>query len=319
MNSFQMKNTILIRTFVVVIALAASIHKMNAQFDPMFTQYMFNEMYINPAYAGSRDNISATGLIREQWAGLAGAPATQTFSVHAPVANKKVGLGISFLNESIGVGKRTGINLNGAYRIPMDKMTLSFGLQMGLVNLMENYQALVTQTSNDNQFSGNSKRYLAPNFGFGTYLQSDKWYVGLSIPRMMENRINYGGGSTEVSNKFTMSNWHYFLTAGTVHTLSPSIKLRPSVMLKAVSGAPINLDLSANLLFQDIIWAGAAYRNGDAFSVLLGAYITKQLRLGYAYDFTTSALKNFSAGSHELSLGFDMNFDKNKVLTPRYF
>lgn len=288
-----------------------------AQFDPQFTQYMFNELYINPAYAGSRDNLSGTGLIREQWVGLNGAPSTQSLTVHAPFAHRKIGAGLSVMNESIGVSKRLGVNLVGSYRIPMDKNTLSFGLQLGIVSLSENLMSLDLTT--DNQFQINTGNRTAPNFGFGMYYQTPTWYAGLSIPRMLKNRLDVTNSETAVENSLSASDFHYFITAGSVHAIAPSVKLRPAVLLKTVSGAPMVLDLSCNALFNDFIWAGLAYRTGDAASLLLGAQITKQLRLGYAYDYTLSELQDFNSGSHELMLGFDFGFDKDKIVTPRYF
>ncbi|MEN9639321.1 MAG: hypothetical protein RLZZ262_1189 [Bacteroidota bacterium] len=302
---------------VVLTSMLFSTDVIWSQNDPMFTQYMFNELYINPAYAGSRENISVTGLIREQWVGLDGAPSTQTLSAHAPVFGKRVGVGLTFLNETIGVSKRTGFNLNGSYRIPMDANVLSFGLQLGMNSISENLLDL--GLANDNQFQLNTGRQLAPNFGFGTYYLAPKWYVGLSIPRMLQNRLDVTSGTGDVQNKLNVKDWHYFLTAGSIHTLSSDLKLRPAIMLKAVNGAPMELDLSANLLMREFIWAGLAYRTGDAMSLLLGAQLTKQLRLGYSYDLSTSELKDFNSGSHEIMLGYDFSFDKNKIISPRYF
>ncbi|MFM9986969.1 MAG: type IX secretion system membrane protein PorP/SprF [Flavobacteriales bacterium] len=288
-----------------------------AQFDPQFTQYMFNELFINPAYAGSRDNLSGTMLWREQWVGLDGAPSTKTLTVHAPFANKKIGAGITLMRESIGVSQRTSFSAVGAYRIPMDKNTLSFGLQLGLVNLSEDLMNLNLLT--DNQFQVNTGNVTAPNVGAGMYYNTPKWYVGLSVPRLLQNRLDVTSGAAKVENRLNGKDLHYFVTAGSVFGISPGVKLRPNVMLKAVSGAPMQVDLSCNALFNDFIWGGLAYRTGDAVSALLGVQITKQLRLGYAYDFTTSELQDFNSGSHEFMLGFDFGFDKNKVVTPRYF
>ncbi len=311
-----MKNKHLIKVCWIVLVLLIS--KSNfAQFDPMFTQYMFNELNINPAYAGSRDQISTTALIREQWVGLSGAPSTQTLSAHAPAMNKKLGVGLTVLNEAIGVSKRTGVNLNGAYRIPMDRNTLSFGLQLGMVSLRENLTDLNLLA--DNQFQINTGRRMAPNFGFGTYYQTPDWYLGLSIPRMVQNRLDVTSGTAKVQNKLNMKDWHYFVTAGLVQTLSPGVKLRPSAMMKAVSGAPVQLDLSCNALFNDVVWAGLAYRTKSSVSLLLGAQLTQQLRLGYAYDYSTKTIRDAVGGSHEIMLGFDFSFDKNKIVSPRYF
>lgn len=288
-----------------------------AQFDPMFTQYMFNELFINPAYAGSRECLSVTGLVREQWIGLDGAPSTQTLSIHAPVLNQKMGIGLSLLNEGIGVSKRTGVNFNASYRIKMKESWLSFGVQAGVVSLSEDLMKL--NLSTDNQFMINARRMMAPNVGFGAYYMAPKWYVGLSVPRMIQNRLSTSSGSAVVDNTFNPEDFHYYLTGGSVHKLSQVITLRPNVMVKAVSGAPVELDLSANLLFNDLIWAGLAYRTGDAASIFIGAYLTQQLRFGYAYDYTLSGLQDFNTGSHELMLGYDFNYNKEKITTPRHF
>lgn len=302
-----------------VILVMSTIQALTAwgQNDPMFTQYMFNELYINPAYAGSRENISVTGLIREQWVGLDGAPSTQTLSAHAPIWGKRVGIGLTFLNESIGVSKRTGVNLNGSYRIPMDQNTLSFGLQLGMNSISENLMDLGLAT--DNQFQLNTGKQLAPNFGFGTYYVAPKWYLGLSIPRMIQNRLDVTSGTGNVQNKLNVKDWHYFLTAGSIHAITNDVKLKPALMLKTVNGAPMELDLSCNVMLRDFVWAGLAYRTGDAWSFLAGAQLTKQLRLGYSYDMSTSKLKDFNSGSHEIMLGYDFSFDKNKIISPRYF
>lgn len=313
----MMKNYQSIKRNIAVALALLSITTSSAQFDPMFTQYMFNELVINPAYAGSRECLSTTALYRQQWVGLDGAPSTLSGSVHAPIMQQKIGVGLSFLNDAIGVSRRTGINLNGAYRIKMNENTLSFGLQLGLVSLSENLSQLNLQT--DQQFMINSGKKTAPNFGFGTFYAAPKWYVGVSIPRMMKNRLNVSNGSGEVKNSLNVQDFHYFITTGAVIDIAPSVKLRPNLMMKVVSGAPLQIDLSANALFSDFIWVGLAYRTGDAISMFLGANITKQLRLGYSYDYTLSALQDFNTGSHEIMLGYDFNYSKDKVLTPRYF
>jgi len=312
-----MKNNRSLRSKLTVIIAMLAATTSYAQFDPTFTQYMFNELVINPAYAGSRECLSTTALYRQQWVGIDGAPSTLTASVHAPLMQQKLGAGVSVINESIGVSKRTGVNLNGAYRIKMNENTLAFGLQVGLVSLSENLAQLSLTT--DQQFANNTGRKTAPNFGFGAFYTAPKWYVGLSIPRMIKNRLSTANGSGDVKNSLTPSDFHYYITTGAVFDIAPSIKLRPNIMLKAVSGAPLQADLSANALFNDFIWAGLAYRSSDAISMLLGAYITKQLRLGYSYDYTLSALQDFNTGSHEIMLGYDFNYSRDKIITPRYF
>jgi type IX secretion system PorP/SprF family membrane protein len=311
-----MKNKILI----LMIALSAgTVYNASAQTQPMFTQYMFNELFINPAYAGSRENMAVTALYRNQWMGLDGAPTTQTISVHGPLMQKRIGLGLSMINETIGVTKETGAYVSGAYRMLMKKGVLSFALQMGLLSHIERLGTVSTDVGNDNQFLANSDRVLLPNFGFGTYYKTDTWYAGLSIPRMMSNNVSVASGSTDVKNKVGMGSWHYFLTGGLVKQITPMMKLRPNTMIKIVSGAPVEVDLSVDVLFRDKMWGGLAWRSGDAASLLLGAYITPQLRFGCSYDYTLSALQRFNSGSLEFMLGYDFSFDRDKLMTPRFF
>jgi type IX secretion system PorP/SprF family membrane protein len=285
------------------------------QNDPMFTQYMFNELYINPAYAGSREYLSATALVRQQWVGLDGAPNTQTLSAHKPFFNNKIGAGLTFMNESIGVSKRTQVNANGAYRLAMGKNTLSFGMQLGVASISENLASL--GLSSDNQFATNTGRRLAPNMGFGTYYLTPNWYAGFSIPRLLQNRLD--GMTGDVNTRFNLTDWHYFITAGSIHTINAQFKVKPAIMLKAVAGAPLELDLNAVGIYMDRFWAGMGYRTGDALNLLLGAQINQQLRVGYSYDYTLSKLGNYNSGSHELMIGYDFNFQKDKVVSPRYF
>jgi type IX secretion system PorP/SprF family membrane protein len=289
----------------------------NAQFDPNFTQYMFNEAIINPGYAGSRECLSGTMLYRQQWVGLDGAPTTLTGSIHSPIMGGKMGAGINFVNEKIGVSQRTSVSANGAYRLGLKNATLSFGLQLGLVSLSENLSQLNLQ--NDQQFMMSSGKRTAPNLGFGMFYSTAKWYGGLSIPRMIYNRIDVATGSTEVQNSFNVDYFHYYLTGGGVISVNNMIKVRPNAMLKVVKGAPTQLDLNANVLFNDFIWTGIGYRTGDAVNVMLGAFINKQLRIGYSYDYTLSMLQDYNTGSHEVMIGYDLNFSKDKMISPRYF
>lgn len=301
-----------------VLLLAGLSGKVNAQYDPLFTQYMFNEMFINPAYAGSRDFLSATALYRDQWVGIDGAPKTQTFSIHSPIANKKIGLGFSIMNESIGVEHQTGIFGSYAYRIQTsDVGFLSFGLQGAVINLQENYLDVIEHDQGDIQFSENVHK-IVPNMGFGIYYKTEKYYAGFSIPRLVENRLDIS--STDVIvNKFNTRNWHYFLTGGYVFNLSENIKLKPQIMMKAVDGAPLQVDGTIMALFNEILWVGSTYRSEDAVAFIAQFQVNKQIRIGYSYDYTTSQLNNYGNGSHEITLGVDFPTKKLRIVTPRYF
>ena len=301
-----------------ILLTACAMNESDAQIDPMFTQYMFNEMYINPAYAGSRESISATLLYRNQWVGVDGAPKTQTFSVHAPIKMKKIGVGIVARNESIGVTKQTNVFLDYAYRLKLASGQFSLGLTSGLIAHQEKLTNIITVDPDDPEFLDDTPQLLMPNAGFGMYYYTDKFYAGFSIPRMIENQIDLSA-SKQVTNRANMESWHYYLTTGYVFKLSESIKFKPTTMIKAAAGAPVEVDLSANILFNDIFWLGAAYRTQDAISAIAVFQVNDQMRIGYSYDYTLTDIRDYSSGSHEITLGYDFTFKKSRVISPRYF
>ena len=310
---------ILKSAFLSAIALVMVQQTAQAQFEPQFTQYMFNEMFINPAYAGSREQISATMVYRNQWVGLEGSPKTQTASVHGPLMNKKLGLGLTIMNETIGVTQQFAMYGNYAFRMQMGtKGAFALGLQGGFISHQEDLSEVITNEENDNEFLFNTPKVILPNVGFGMYYNTDRFYAGLSIPRMFKNNVA-GDGSSEVSNSMNFKIWHYYATTGYIFPISESVKLKPSLMIKAVQGAPIIADVTVNALFKDVFWLGISYRTEDSFAGLAAFQITPQLRVGYSYDYTTTELNNYNNGTHEITLGYDFSFNKKKVVTPRYF
>ena len=283
----------------------------------MFTQYMFNGLAINPAYAGSQEALSLTALARKQWIGLQGAPNTQTFSVHSPIKKQKIALGATFFNDEIGVTQQTGINACYAYRIFMPHSTLSFGLQAGFTSYRSDLTRVRVQDPNDPNFGTDDVNKFMPNFGTGIYYFTDRFYVGFSIPMLMNNYYNRQVGN-DGSNALQVR--HYFLSGGYVMDLSRSLKLKPNVMVKAVNGAPLAIDLNANLLIKEVLWVGASYRTFSSVNALLELQLTDQFRLGYSYDFATTNRQNgLNYGSHELMLNYRFAFLKTKTVTPRYF
>lgn len=311
-------NKILISAVVIGITILTAT-RVQAQFEPQFTQYMFNEMFINPAYAGSREQISATMVYRNQWVGLDGAPKTQSASIHGPLMNKKLGLGLTIMNESIGVTKQFAVYANYAYRIQVGSNgAFAMGLQAGFINHQENLSDVITIEENDNEFLFNTPRVFLPNAGYGMYYNTDRFFAGLSIPRMFKNKVA-GDGSSDVTTNMEFKNWHYYLTSGYVFPISESIKLKPTIMVKAVSGAPLIADVTLNALMKDVFWLGFSYRTEDSFAGLASFQITPQLRIGYSYDYTTTELNSYSNGTHEINVGYDFSFNKKKVVTPRYF
>ena len=285
-----------------------------AQFDPMFTQYMNNEMFINPAYTGTRGSLSANLLYRDQWAGIPGSPKTQTFSIHSPLG-RKCGLGVSIMNETIGITNQIRINGSYSFRIRTgDYSNLSFGVQGGMINHREDRNELILINENDHVFDP-IPQVTVPNSGFGMYYYTDRFYVGFSIPRLLKNHITPSG----VENTASMKDWHMYLTAAAVYDVSDNFKLKPSAMVKQVYGAPVQGELSVQGLVSDFWWIGAAYRSGDALSAITGFQLSPQLRVFYSYDYATTNLGNYTSGSHEVTIGYDFSFKKNKIVSPRYF
>lgn len=292
-----------------------------AQQQGMFTQYMFNGLALNPAYAGSHETLSLTAMTRYQWAGLDGAPNTQTFSAHAPVKNDQIALGLQLYNDNIGVSRTFTTNIAGAYRINFEKSVLSMGLQLGF----SSYRSDVTTLNpvfdfNDVALSENVNEPFNPNMGAGLYWYSEKYYVGFSVPTLFNSTINSfdieGSGLTYESGD---SKRHMYLTGGYVFDLGTHFKLKPNGLIKYVHGAPIQIDINANLLINEVAWFGLSYRNGESISVLLELLITSDFRFGYSYDYILNDLKTISSGSHEIMLNYRIEFKKDKITSPRYF
>ena len=285
-----------------------------AQQLPQFTQYMFNTISINPAYAGSRETLSAVGLHRSQWVGLEGGPQTQTLSVHSPLRNEKVGLGISVINDELGFENFQYVYGDFSYTIQTGvKSKLAFGVKAGVTayNLDGDYQATQSQ---DPLIFGFEDR-LDFNVGAGVYWHSDRWYMGLSAPRILNNEYT-GQGTFEALERVS-----YYFTGGYVFDINENIKLKPSTLLKATNGAPLSFDISANLLFYEKFWIGGGYRINEQAAAIGGIVdfqISKQMRIGYAYEYPLSDIRPFTTGTHEFLLIFEV-FKSNRIKSPRYF
>ncbi|NQX81389.1 MAG: type IX secretion system membrane protein PorP/SprF [Flavobacteriaceae bacterium] len=283
-----------------------------AQQDSQYTQYMYNTIVVNPAYAGTSGLTSINAIYRSQWVGLEGAPNTQTFSVNSPLG-EKIGMGLSGVNDIIGPSKETTIFVDFAYRLKMnnDDLTLSLGLKAGVGFFNIDYNMLNIYNPNDEYFQGNSKQ-ISPKLGVGTYLYSSKWYIGLSSPNMIS--YDYYSNNTK---KIEISNTHYHLIGGYVFNMNRKFKLKPAALIKYVKGAPLSVDMSVNMMVDNRFTTGVSYRLNDSISLLASIKITDSLTVGYAYDINNAILNN--SGSHEIFLRFDIsNIVKGKV-SPRFF
>lgn len=304
-----MKKIFLLTTLLIILG----VHNANAQQDPQYTQYMYNMNVVNPAYAGSKEGLSLTALYRDQWAGMEGNPTTITFSGHAPVGNN-VGLGLSAIKDELGPISETNVYADFSYTLRLGgTANLALGVKAGATFHDVGLAGLDTQEEGDPFFSENLNNTY-PNIGAGAFFYTDNFYVGLSVPNMLnsvhldENGLKYG---SEVQ--------HYFATAGYVFQVSENFKLKPSTMIKSSFEAPMSFDANLNALFYDKFEIGASYRLDDSFSGLIGFQVTDSFRIGYAYDNVVSDLKVVAPASHEIILTFDILFNPRVLRSPRFF
>lgn len=307
------------KTLKLTIALLFMTNMSFAQQDPMFTQYMFNGLYINPAYAGSHEYWSSTLTYRNQWASadFKGAPKTVLASVDGPIRGKNMGLGFNLLHDELGVTKMNVIQVNYAYQLKFkNRSKLAFGINAGVAQYNSSLQDVLIWDTQDQVYASNLNKYI-PRIGFGTYYFSDKYYIGISIPTLLA----YEDGnsfSLDVSQSSFLRR-HYVLTGGVVLPVSENVKFKPSALVKYVANAPLEADINFSAIFKDAFWVGASYRTNDAVGLILQYQTNSYFRVGYSYDITVSGLRNYQKGSHEIMIGVDFGKDLTKVKTPRYF
>ncbi len=291
--------------------LTISTLNLSAQQDPMFAHYMFNQLVLNPAYAGSSDYVSFIATTRHQWVGLEGAPQTQTFSVNTPLKNQ-VGAGLSLGRDVAGPVKVFMFEADFSYKLKLsEKSDLLFGLMAGFNNSVVNLTNLENVDPDDLSFQ-NDINAFKPVFGAGLYFSNPKGFAGFSVPELVET--DYTTQSVSWQHKR-----HYYLSGGFIASLNEQIKLRPSVMMRYVGGAPFSAEATASFIFKDKLWFGLIYRLNDAAGALAALQINNQLRIAYSYDYSVSMLRGYQGGSHELSVIYDLNFGTKNHTSPRYF
>ena len=306
---------------IVVLFLSVAFQRLSGQQEAQYTQYMYNTLSVNPAYAGSRGDLSLGLLHRSQWVGLDGAPKTQTFNISSPVS-ERLGMGLSIVNDQIGNGtiQDTRFDLAFSYTIPTSETgKLSFGLKAGGQFLNVDFNNIKIYRPELTPQSDNIDRKFSPNFGAGIYYHTQKFYAGLSAPNFLHNTNFDTSSSSTTFLEEERLNW--YLITGYVFDLNSKLKFKPAALFKAVSGAPLQLDLSANFMINERFILGAAYRWDAALSGLVGFQITDSLLLGLAYDKETTELggTQFNDGSFELFLRYDFKSKSKKALTPRFF
>ncbi len=328
-----------ILTFLVFILLAG--HFAFAQQEPMFTKYMFNSLIFNPAYAGSRDYLSLGLLHRTQWYEIDGAPTTQTFTAHTPLRNERVGVGFSLVNDIIGPSRTTGVNLSYSYRIPVGSAKLCFGLQGGLESYRADWSKLNLENVTDPSFQDNVSKML-PNFGAGIYYYSRHFYVGASVPHLVEYDLRK---EQDLEIYARQVRHYYFMTGAAIPLNGDALIFKPSILVKNVGldkssskldsfkniGAPNEFDVDISFLFQETLWLGASFRSAfaafgkeklssyDSADIWLSYLMKNGLRIGAAYDYPLTELSNVTSGAFELMIGYEFSFKEKKIATPRYF
>ncbi len=286
------------------------------QHTPLTSQYLFNGLLINPAYAGSRDAFTANLTWRRQWAGFQGAPETQVLSLHSPIRNSRVSAGALLVNDRIGVSRETALLTNYAYRMPVGRGNLQFGLGAGVSLLQADWSSLAVQDRNDAQFATGTRSAFRPNFSTGLFWYQKRFFIGASLPFALHHGFDAERQRWTISA--TPKDQQPMLTGGYLWNLAQGIKLKPSTLIRYQPATGLQADLSANLIIKDIIWAGLSYRSNDAITGSFEVLPTPQWRLGYAYDLGISRLTPYHFGSHEVMLQYEFG-KRIRVRDTRYF
>ena len=312
MKITDMKKTIITAIIILISGITAY-----AQQDAMFTHYAFNTLAINPGYAGSRDALTVTALHRQQWVGFDGAPVTQTATLHSPIIRKNIGIGLSFINDKIGPVNMTSFYLDFSFTIKITETSkLAFGLKTGANMMNTDLNSLELADPGDPAFQTDVANKFMPNFGAGLYYHTDRYYVGFSVPKLLENDFDVTSGQINSGEAK-----HYFLIGGTYFDLNNDFKIKPTTFIKVTEAAPVEADITALLIYQNLVWGGLMYRTGDAIGALAGVNITPQLAFGYSFDWSMiNQTSRYNNGSHEIMIRYDFFYlDEKKIRSPRYF
>jgi type IX secretion system PorP/SprF family membrane protein len=286
-----------------------------SQQDPQYSQYMFNQLAINPAYAGSKEALSATAFIRNQWTDIEGAPKTETFSIHGPLKKKKVGLGFCVIADQIGPKKSVGALGSYAYRIPVKNGKLAFGLRFGIFNYTYNWNDIVYKDQADIYNTHNQTSKIVPTADAGIYYYTNTLYMGLSATHLYSGRLTSVSAMNGDDAKLAP---HVFFTLGKAWEINDNLIFNPSIMVKGAKGSPGTADINLSFLIKQRIWAGLSIRSTYGFVAYTQFNVTDKLRLGYSYDFGVNKIGKVGGGSHEIMLGYDFNISRSKISSPRY-
>jgi len=303
------------RLFLSILAVSFTLH-LTAQMFPISDHYVINGLAINPAFAGCNDALSATISYRDQWVGFKDSPKSYFLSVHTPVHNDRIGLGLLVEKNSIGIFKETNILGNYAYRMELSDGKLALGLGFGLTVLNIAWNELVAADANDAQLINNQTSSVLPTFSLGAYYYTKKYYLGISMPLFLGYELDKSTGKYKIDNNFSGSN--YFFSSGYEIGISPQIKFLPSLLIKYHSNNTIQIDYTAQVNLKDRIWMGVGYRNNNMLIGMLQCQLNYQIRMGYSYDYEFGTIGKYVNGTHEIVLNYVFKFAR-KVIGPRQF
>ncbi len=313
------------KKILLLIFLFLAPYYMNSQQDAQFSQFMFNKLFYNPGYAGSAGFPSFTVFHRHQWVDLEGSPISQGLNFHTTLRNERVGAGIAINHDKIGPTRSLYIAMSYAYRIPMEQGTFSIGLQGSLRHYRLNQNLLVATHQGDGMVTNLNNSKLLPNAGLGLYYEAQKFYLGMSLPHIIKGDISLLKESYD-DNLSAVENVHAYLMTGLILNVNRNIRFKPAVLIKFVKNAPFDMDINGSFIFLDKLWVGLTYRLGgstrqgfgESIDFVAQYQITNSFRLGVAYDFTLSEIKNYSNGTYEVLLQYDIQ-KRSKFTNPRFF
>jgi len=302
---------------VCLVVISSTLH---AQQDALFTQYMYNKLEFNPAYAGSSEAFALDMIYRLQWVGIEGAPKTFSFTAHTPLRNPHIGLGLSAYRDELGPTVDYNVMGTFAYRIIFPSSKLCFGVSGGIKYFDIDWSVLNPKDAGDIELTNQVRNRIVPDADFGIYYYATRYYVGLSSKHLLENQVDVSSSPSDGKLSFTRLLRHFYFMAGEVIPLSGDIVFTPSLLVKYVQNAPLQLDVNGSFVIYSILTLGASYRTDNALGLLVEISLGKGFSIGYSYDIWFNALKASNQGSHEIRLGYDFDiFGKNRMLSPRYF
>ncbi|MEQ8908415.1 MAG: type IX secretion system membrane protein PorP/SprF [Vicingaceae bacterium] len=303
----------------LLILLLLSISTLKAQQDPQFNQYFFNPLAINPAYAGSRGMLSAVAVHRSQWVGFDGAPSSQAFSIHTPSKDKKMGLGLQFLNDRIGPKNTTAISGVYAYKVRIARGRLGLGIRASLYNYRFDWDEIeYRDNSNYGNIARGTESYMTPSFDFGAYYSDKQNYIGIEFTHLNEGKLGIEGDNVNIVSTARQVA-QAVITAGRAFRINRELIFKPSILIKTANNRPAFMDLNASFLLKEKLWLGMSYRRGYGGVAIIEYNFNKSLRIGYSYDISFTELSRRSGGSHEIMLGYDLNVFRSRIVSPRYF